>query len=621
MEQAEQPDGGAERLLAGLDREQRAAVTATEHPLAIIAPAGSGKTTVLTRRIAYRVATNTADADHVVALTFTRQAAGELRQRLWRLGVRGPGLRVGTFHAVAHALLRQRWMEQSRRAPTLLSSNRRLLAEVIGARHDPAELSAIATELEWSRARLVPHDRYAETARRAGRRPPIDLQRVAGYLSDYTTLKKRRGVVDFDDLLADCAAEIRSDSNYAQVVRWRFRHLFVDEFQDLNPLQHHLLETWRGSRPDICVVGDPRQAIYGWNGADPHLLERIEETLPGVTVIRLVRNYRCSPQIVAAAAGVLPAGVADDTSSMRPDGPTVETTGAADETAEAELVARRVRTMRPPGGRWSSIGVLARTNAQLPVLARALDRVGVPHVVLAGGGRTVAPDDITSGLMDEARRIKRASDLAAWSADLADSELAVETLVPSVPTISGPSDSAAGQLAARLAVSVAARRFLTEVPAGDGAAFADWYLLGAGEAAPYDAVELATFHAAKGREWRGVVVAGFETDLVPHSTARSADARTEEARLAHVAFTRAADHLVVTWAMTRHDRATGPSALVPRPADNEFADVLPFPARANRATCRRCRGRRRRRCRTGRPDRLARSGRARRSALAEIDYR
>ena len=588
MEHAEQPDDGAEQLLVGLDREQRLAVVATEHPLAIIAPAGSGKTTVLTRRIAYRVATNSADADHVVALTFTRQAAGELRQRLWRLGVRGPGLRVGTFHAVAHALLRQRWMEQSRRAPTLLSSNRRLLAEVIGARHDPGELAAVATELEWSRARLVASDRYIEAARRAGRRPPVDLQRVAGYLSDYATLKKRRGVVDFDDLLADCATEIRSDTNYAQIVRWRFRHLFVDEFQDLNPLQHHLLEAWRGSRPDICVVGDPRQAIYGWNGADPQLLERIDETLPGVTVIRLVRNYRCTPQIVAAAAGVFPAGMVDDTSSMRPDGPVVETTAAADEAAEAELVARRVRTMRPPGGRWSAIGVLARTNAQLPVLARALDRVGVPHVVLGSGGRT-APDDVTSGLMEEARRIKRAGELASWSADLADSELVATHLtapgtVNARPidgdTIDGDTiDGGRAQLAARLSVSVAARRFLTEVPSGDGAAFADWFLLGAGETVLHDAVELATFHAAKGREWRGVVVAGFETDLVPHSSARTAEARAEEARLAHVAFTRAAEHLVITWAMNRHDRTTGPSTLVPRAAVDQSGDVLTLPRR------------------------------------------
>ncbi len=555
------------RLLDGLDAEQRRAVTATEHPLAIIAPAGSGKTTVLTRRIAHRVAIDSADADHVVALTFTRQAAGELRQRLWRLGVRGPGLRVGTFHAVAHALLRQRWMEQSRRAPTLLSSNRRLLAEVIGARHDPAELTATATELEWSRARMITPERYAEATRRAGRRPMIDPQRIAGYLADYAALKRRRGVVDFDDLLADCAAEIRNDANYAQVVRWRFRHLFVDEFQDLNPLQHHLLEAWRGGRPDICVVGDPRQAIYGWNGADSRLLERIDDTLPGVTVVRLRRNYRCSPQIVAAAAGVLPPGMADDTASMRPDGPLVETVGAPDEAAEAELVARRVRTLRPPGGRWSSIGVLARTNAQLPVLARALQRVGVPHVVLGTGGR-VANDDTTSGLLDDVRRIKRSNELAAWSADLADSD---------VSDTDETTPRTTAWLAARRALSIAARRFLTEVPAGDGAAFADWYLLGAGEATMPDAVELSTFHAAKGREWRAVVVAGFETHLVPHSSARTADERAEESRLAHVAFTRAADELVVTWAMQRHDRTSGPSKLVPTPVIDEDDDGLAVP--------------------------------------------
>ncbi len=560
MEAAEEITGVGhlvDDLLDGLDPDQRRAVTAPEHPLAVVAPAGSGKTTVLTRRIAHRVATDSADADHVVALTFTRQAAGELRQRLWRLGVRGPGLRVGTFHAVAHALLRQRWTEQSKRAPTLLTSNRRLLAEVAGARHDPADLSAIATELEWSRARMVTTDRYVEAARRAGRRPAVDPQRIAGSLADYAALKRRRGVVDFDDLLADCAAEIRNDPAYAQVVRWRFRHLFVDEFQDLNPLQHHLLEAWRGGRPDICVVGDPRQAIYGWNGADCRLLERIEETLPGVTVVRLRRNYRCSPQIVAAAAAVLPTGAHEDTASMRADGPPVEVIGAPDDLAEAELVARRVRTLRPAGGRWATIGVLARTNAQLPVLARALERAGIPCVVVGAGGRTV-PDDTTSGLLEDARRIKRASDLATWAADIADSDPA--TLDPAGRPRGRSAD------AARMTISAAARRFRAEVPAGDGAAFADWYLLGAGDSSRPDAVELVTFHAAKGREWRAVVVAGFEHDLVPHSSARSVDERAEEGRLAHVALTRAAQELVVTWAMRRNDRPSGPSKLAPTPA-------------------------------------------------------
>ena len=534
----------ADELLDGLDSAQRRAVTTTAHPLAIIAPAGSGKTTVLTRRIAHRVATGTADADHVVALTFTRQAATELRNRLWRLDVRGTGLRVGTFHAVAHGLLRQRWADQSRRAPTLLAANRRLIAEVLGARTSPDEIGAIATELEWSRATLVAPERYAEMARRTGRKPSVAPDRVAACLVDYAALKRRKGVVDFDDLLADCAAELRRDPAYAAGVRWRFRHLFVDEFQDLNPLQHALLEAWRGDRPDICVVGDPRQAIYGWNGSNPALLERVEETLPGVTIVRLRNNYRCSPQVVAAAASVLTrAGTDDDTISTRTDGPVVEFAGARDEGAEAELIARRVRGMRPAGGRWASIGVLARTNAQLPTIAQALERVGIPTSIIGAAGRTYI-DPSAAGLLDDARQIRRTAALLAWATDLAE----------------GIDEAPPRPIEASM--SAAVRRFVGEIPDGDGVAFADWYLLGAGESDSTDAVELLTFHAAKGREWRAVVVTGVERDLVPHYSARSAEARAEEARLAHVAFSRAGHELVVTWARERNGRTTGPSPLI-----------------------------------------------------------
>ena len=121
----------------------------------------------------------------------------------------------------------------------------------------------------------------------------------------YEALKTRRGVVDFDDLLERCLHALTDDRQWASGIRWRFRHLFVDEAQDLNPLQHAVLEGMRGGRPDLCLVGDPRQAIYGWNGADPSMLAEVERRYPGVTVVRLLSNYRCSPQIVRAGAAVL----------------------------------------------------------------------------------------------------------------------------------------------------------------------------------------------------------------------------------------------------------------------------------------------------------------------------
>jgi DNA helicase-2/ATP-dependent DNA helicase PcrA len=253
----------AEALLAGLDEAQRRAVTSTAMPLVVLAPAGSGKTRVLTRRIAHRVATGAADPRHVLALTFTRKAAGELTDRLGRLGLRGDAT-AGTFHAVAWGSLRTRWADQGRTAPTLLDRKGRVLAEVapkVGGRERRAVAADLATEIEWAKARMVTPDSYEAAVVAAGRRPPLKPELVAEGYRAYELHKQRTGLVDFDDLLALCARALEEDDRFAAAQRWRFRHLYVDELQDLNPLQHRLLEQWRGGRPALTAVGDPNQAI------------------------------------------------------------------------------------------------------------------------------------------------------------------------------------------------------------------------------------------------------------------------------------------------------------------------------------------------------------------------
>jgi DNA helicase-2/ATP-dependent DNA helicase PcrA len=162
-----------EALLDGLDEEQRQAVTSSALPLVVLAPAGSGKTRVLTRRIAYRVATGEADPRHVLALTFTRKAAGELTDRLRRLGLRGEST-TGTFHAVAWGVLRTRWLDERRDAPTLLDRKGRLLVELapkVPGRPVTAVAGDLANEIEWAKARMVTPDTYPEAVTAAGRRP------------------------------------------------------------------------------------------------------------------------------------------------------------------------------------------------------------------------------------------------------------------------------------------------------------------------------------------------------------------------------------------------------------------------------------------------------------------
>jgi DNA helicase-2/ATP-dependent DNA helicase PcrA len=516
-------------LLRGLDTQQRLAVTSTAAPLAIIAGAGSGKTTVLTRRIAHRLLTGTADASHVVALTFTRDAAAELKRRLRRLDIRSP-IEAGTFHSISLRLLRDHAVRHHRPVPVVANDRLRLLKECLTHLRWNLAPSAAASDLDWARARLVEPTEFAAASRAARRRPAVPADRFADLHDEYSALKRRRGVVDFDDLLDTIRQIMRSDREFAEAVRWRFRHFFVDEAQDLNPLQHAVLEAWRGGRADLCVVGDPRQAIYGWNGADPSMLAEIEDRYPGVTVIRLTANYRCPPQVVRAASSVL-TGTAtpDDTVSAVADGPAISVVHCADETAEAVEVARRVASAlhhRAP----AEVAVLARTNDQLGVLDRALIASGVPTV------RSVGRSALDVALADAYRQPNRER-LAEWAMAAFDD---------------------ADEIRRRVAEEV--DRFLTSNEPGG---------LRAWIAArnPFDdlieptdhAVAVATFHSAKGREWPVVFVTGVEAGLVPHGSALSESALAEEARLLYVAITRSGSQVIITTAGVRDGRTTAPS--------------------------------------------------------------
>ena len=248
-----------EALLEGLDGAQRAAVTSTAMPLVVLAPAGSGKTRVLTRRIAYRVATGAADPRHVLALTFTRKAAGELDDRLRRLGLRGD-VTTGTFHAVAWATLRTRWADQGRRPLALLDRKGpvlRDLAPTVAGKDKRTVAGALATEIEWAKARMITPDDYVEAVAAVGRKPIVRPDLAAEAYAAYEHRKRRGGLVDFDDLLALVARALEEDATFAAAQRWRFRHLFVDELQDVNPLQFRLLQAWRGDRYDVTAVDDP----------------------------------------------------------------------------------------------------------------------------------------------------------------------------------------------------------------------------------------------------------------------------------------------------------------------------------------------------------------------------
>ncbi|HET9731552.1 MAG TPA: ATP-dependent DNA helicase UvrD2 [Acidimicrobiales bacterium] len=532
----------AERLLEGLDPAQRRAVTLDAAPLCILAGAGSGKTRVLTRRIAHRLAGGSATSDHVLTLTFTRKAAGELTERLRALGVRDR-VAAGTFHGVAYAQLRRRWADEQRRPPALLDRKVRLVARVAGARRQRLDVQPmdLAAEIEWAKARMVTPGAYVEAAAAAGRRPPVPAEAMATIFERYETEKRRAGLVDFDDLLADCAEAIEEDPSFGAAQRWRFRHLFVDEFQDVNPAQFRLLRAWLGENPDLCVVGDPNQAIYSWNGADPTLLTRFRDRFPTATVVRLDDNYRSSPQVLGAARAVL-GPAAGGLRPNRPDGTPPTIRSYPTDADEATGIARAVRSARRPGGRWSDIAVLTRTNAQLALIQRALHRVQVPCRV-AGGGSLLHQPEIT-GALKEMRRAEAGRSFASVLGDLAEMAEGDD----------GADGSPAAERRLHLGQLLALAR---EYAAVDSSATPDgfeaWLVttVGRDDTSAGDVVELATFHRAKGLEWPVVFLAGLERGLVPIGRASDAAAEAEERRLLYVAVTRAEAVLHCSWAERR----------------------------------------------------------------------
>ncbi len=549
------------QFLIGLDSDQRDAVTCPGSATIIHAGAGSGKTRVLTNRIAYRVATGGAEAGNILAITFTREAASEMRRRLKSLGV-GSAPTVGTFHAVALALLRQRLADLHQPVPNIVH-NRQALAVAAAGQHPLAERPReLLAEIDWAHARMVSPVDYLGVVKRSHRYLPGSVADIATIYKEYETLKKRRQIIDLDDLIANVVREMSNDPNFAAAVRWRFRHIFVDEAQDMNPLQFALFESIRGGRSDVFIVGDPLQAIYGWNGADRKIFDSLPEHLTQATVLKLPNNYRCSPQILEVARRVVqrtnePVHIR----ATKSDGPAVRLLECADPAAETTAIADALWEHAPTGGSqlWQSCAVLVRTNSQVAPIVAALVKANIPVRV----SRT-SPE--VSAAQAAAAQSKGRHGLSTWASD----------------TLDESTNDAEREVAEQV------RQFLRLDQPGlvDGRAFSAWIAATSLTRDKTSGVEVLTFHSAKGREWNCVIVAGAELLLVPHASANTAEQLDEETRLTYVAITRAEHRLIISYAMTRNGRHTGISPLLADlPTATEAPpDALKYVPIANRAT-------------------------------------
>jgi DNA helicase-2/ATP-dependent DNA helicase PcrA len=434
------------------------------------------------------------------------------------MGIRDLGA-VGTFHSTALAQIRQHRADQGRRAPTVLAGRRPVLTQLIGD-FPKLHLQTAAIEIDWLNSQNLTPDEYRNGPGRL-RIGENQANEVAHLQSAFASYKSKRGLLDFDDILVECTNLLKTDKAFRDAQHWVFRHFFVDEFQDLNRVQFDLLTSWIGDRTDLCIVGDPDQAIYGWNGADSSLLYDFCDHFPSATTISLVDNHRSQPQIIRAADAVLERSsrITDEQATL---GEPPTTNSFPTEEEEAVGIARYLRDIRLPETRWSSHAVLARTNEQLELIAEVFSRLRLPYRFRSQGGIFKLPE--VKDLVDQLCAAD--SDFSALATDLLDEF-----------------DHGPQKRISELALQYAKENFHAS-----GTGFRNWIRTLRPGDLDYqgDGVDLATFHSAKGLEWPSVVVAGLEQGLVP---IRSGD--LEERRLLYVAVSRAQHKLHLTWAQTR----------------------------------------------------------------------
>lgn len=547
--------------LAGLDADQREVATTFEVPVGVIAGAGSGKTRTIVHRIAHGVQQGAYEARSVLAVTFTTRAAAELRSRLGSLGV--PGVQARTFHSAALRQAQYFW-PRAYGSPLPPVSRQRLAlmataARQLGLELDGSGLRDLLSEVSWAKVSNVSARQYSEFAARAGREPAgLDLATVARALGRYDTVKAEQGVIDFDDILLCAAGLLGEREDIAAQVRQTYRHLVVDEYQDVNPLQQALLELWLGDSSDLCVVGDPAQTIHGFAGASADYLTGFDRRWPGARIFSLRQDYRSSPQVVALANAVgsaVPIPGRVELVSRAPDGPEPWILDCADESEEAAAVAAWLVNCHEDGVAWRDQAVLYRLHAQSPAIEEALAEAGIPFHVRAGEGFFERPEirRVTSALAQAARRdpttgaedaLAQVLHQAGWSSEppagkgrVREQWEAVASLASVVaqfqaehPLTAGASGVAGGTVSA-LVTELDARRQAEDEPQVDG-------------------VTLTTLHASKGLEWVAVAVVGVQEGTLPLSHADTDDQLGEEGRLLYVGVTRAASRLLVTWVRT-----------------------------------------------------------------------
>jgi ATP-dependent DNA helicase UvrD/PcrA len=532
-----------DQILGGLNPAQREAATAVRGPVAILAGAGTGKTTTITHRIAYQVATRTFRADQILAVTFTEKAAGELKGRLRRLGVEGVEAR--TFHSAALSQLSRLWAENTgTQLGEILDSKGPLIASLANALPTPHKFVPrrdLAQEIEWAKNRLTPPARYLDEVARSDHHPPIPPELMLRVYEGYERRKGAAGRMDFEDMLGLAVRLFDEHPAAALAIHERFAAFTVDEYQDVNPLQDALLERWLGGSDQLCVVGDDHQTIYGFTGATPAYLLGFRERFPSAVIVTLEDNYRSTPNVlrVANRLAVHLGGHRKTLRATRSEGPAATIRPVADDAAEVSFVATEARRLHEGGLPWEEMAVLYRINARSEPFEEVFAAEGIPYQVRDGSFlRRPGPRAVLHRLKRET--IDRSVDMA------------VERITESLGFDSeGGGEDRSEEEVTRQAdlarLRSLAREFSRAQPDGDAAGFlADLSRRFSTEESGRG-LNLMTYHRAKGLEFDAVFLPRLLDGELPFRSGRSRAPIEEERRLLFVGITRARRHLFATW--------------------------------------------------------------------------
>ena len=529
----------AERILAGLNDAQRKAAVAVLGPVAILAGAGTGKTTTITARIAYQVTSGTFRPGQILAVTFTDKAAGELKRRLAGLGVEGVEAR--TFHSAALSQLAGLWAAQTgeplpdvldHKAP-LISS----LANALPAPHRFVPRRELAGEIEWAKNRMIPPARYL--AQLAAHDPPIPAELMLRIYEGYERRKAATRRIDFEDMLRLAVRLFDEHPEAAARVRSRYHAFTVDEFQDVNMLQAALLDRWLGERDDVAVVGDDYQTIYAFTGASPEYLLGFTRRFPHATVVRLEENYRSTPEVLEVANRLAPrlGGFRKVLRATHPSGPPPVASVMRDTAAEVSAVVQAVRRLRDEESvPLEEIAVLYRINARSEEFEEAFAAAGIPYQVRDGSFlRRPGP----RAVMQQLRRPGGGSvaEIVAAAAD----RLGLD------PSLTPESEEEITRQSDLTRMRSLASEFSLAHPNQDAAAFVAELTRRFSAEASGRGVNLLTYHRAKGLEFDAVFLPRLIEGELPFRSGRVSADVEEERRLLYVGITRARRYLFLTW--------------------------------------------------------------------------